>query len=112
MNCEPEVVGRLQIGSAESLPFPDGSFDAVISINTLHNLTRNLCKTALSEIERLSDGQSFVQVDSYLNEKQKEVFEAWALTAQYYGYPTEWLDLFEIAGYSGDYFWTIMFEDL
>ena len=25
MHCEPEVVGRLHLGSAESLPFPDGS---------------------------------------------------------------------------------------
>jgi SAM-dependent methyltransferase len=25
LNCEPEVVGRLQIGSAERLPFPDSA---------------------------------------------------------------------------------------
>jgi cyclopropane fatty-acyl-phospholipid synthase-like methyltransferase len=26
-NCEPEVIGRLHVGNADTLPFPDGSFD-------------------------------------------------------------------------------------
>src|SRR5713226_7388793 len=38
MNCEPETVGRLHIGNATRLPFPDNSFHAVLSINTIHNL--------------------------------------------------------------------------
>ncbi len=37
MHCEPEVVGRLHLGTADDLPFPDGSFDCVISLNTIHN---------------------------------------------------------------------------
>jgi SAM-dependent methyltransferase len=40
LHCEPEVVGRLHLGSAEKLPFPDRSFQAVLSINTIHNLPR------------------------------------------------------------------------
>src|SRR5678816_4310885 len=38
MNCEREVVGRLHVGNAVQLPFPDRSFDAVLAINTVHNL--------------------------------------------------------------------------
>ena len=34
MKCEPEVVGRLHLGTATDLPFPDGSFKAAISLNT------------------------------------------------------------------------------
>ena len=34
-NCEPEVTGRLHLGSAHKLPFPNKSFSAVISINTI-----------------------------------------------------------------------------
>jgi len=108
MHCEPEVVGRLQIGNAERLPFPDGSFDAVLCINTLHNLPRPRCITALQEFERLAPGKGFVQVDSYRTEEQKEIFESWVLTAEYYGYPEEWVALFEEAGYTGDYYWTII----
>src|SRR5271165_4262601 len=31
-HCEPETVGRLHLGNAVSLPFPDHSFDAVVCI--------------------------------------------------------------------------------
>ena len=108
MNCEPEVIGRLQIGSAESLPFPDGSFDAVLCLNTVHNLPRPRCIQAMREIERLAPGKGFVQVDSYRTDEQKEVFESWVLTAEFYGYPDEWTELFDEAGYTGDYYWTII----
>lgn len=107
-NCEKDVVGRLHLGNAICLPFPDGSFDAVVSINTLHNLNRNNVIKALKEINRLAPGKGFIQVDSYLNEVQKEKFEAWVLTAEYHDYPSEWLKLFNEAGYTGDYFWTIV----
>ena len=108
MNCEPEVVGRLQIGSAEDLPFPDGSFSAVLCINSLHNLPRDLCKVALGEIERLAPNKGFVQVDSYFTSEQKKIFESWVLTAYFHDYPDGWIKLFEEAGYSGDWYWTII----
>jgi ubiquinone/menaquinone biosynthesis C-methylase UbiE len=108
MHCPPEVVGRLQFGSAESLPFPDASFDCVISLNTIHNLPRPQAVTAMREIQRLSGGRAFVQVDSYLTPTQKEIFESWVLTAEFHDYPDGWLKVFEEAGYTGDYDWTII----
>ena len=108
MHCEPEVIGRLQLGSADSLPFPDGSFAAVLSLNAIHNLTRDRCKIALQEIERLAPGKGFVQVDSYRTSEQKKVFESWVLTAEFYDYPEGWKFLFNEAGYSGDWYWTII----
>lgn len=108
LHCEPEVVGRLHLGSADHLPFPDGSFDAVIAINTIHNLERHDLKRALQEIERLAPGKGFVQVDSYRTPEQKEIFESWVLTAKFHDYPAGWIELFREAGYTGDYFWTII----
>ena len=108
LHCEPEVVGRLHLGSADHLPFPDGSFDAVIAINTIHNLERQDLKCALQEIERLAPGKGFVQVDSYRTPEQKEIFESWVLTAKFHDYPAGWIELFREAGYTGDYFWTII----
>jgi SAM-dependent methyltransferase len=108
MHCEPEVIGRLHLGSAESLPFPDGAFDAVISINTIHNLEKQLVIQALKEIERLAPGKGYVQVDSYRTEEERLLFEDWVLTAKYYGYPHEWLETFQLSGYTGDYYWTIV----
>jgi ubiquinone/menaquinone biosynthesis C-methylase UbiE len=108
MHCEPEVVGRLHLGSAEKLPFPDRSFNAVISINTIHNLERADAVRAVREIERLAPGRGFIQVDSYRTPEERELFLSWVLTAKFHDYPEGWLKLFEEAGYTGDYYWTIL----
>ncbi len=108
MNCEPEAVGRLHLGSADNLLFPDNSFAAVVSINTTHNLVRENCIIALQEMERLAPGKGFIQVDAYYTDEQKKVFEDWVLTAKYYGYPEEWISVFQEAGYTGDWNWTII----
>ena len=108
LNCENDVVGRMHLGSAEKLPFPDKSFDLVLSINTIHNLPRDKAVTAISEINRVSRGNKFVQVDSFHTEEQKAIFESWVLTAEFYDYPEGWLKLFTEAGYDGDYFWTVV----
>lgn len=108
MNCHPNVVGRIHLGSADSLPFPDGSFDAVISLDCIHNLPRQRTKIALQEIQRLSGGKAFVRVDSYRTPEQKAIFESWVLTAEFHDYTEGWLKLFDEAGYTGDYYWTII----
>lgn len=107
-HCEPEVIGRLHRGSAVDLPFPDNSFDAVISINTAHNLDRAGCVTALKEMQRLAPGRGFLQVDSYLTPEQRDLFEDWVLTARFHDYPDGWRAVFEEAGYTGDFHWTIL----
>ena len=107
-HSHPDVVGRLHHGHAAILPFPDKSFDLVLSINTLHNLDREQLVLALKEINRVSRGPAFVQVDSYRTPEQKALFEDWVLTAQFHGYPDDWLEVFREAGYQGDYWWTIV----
>jgi ubiquinone/menaquinone biosynthesis C-methylase UbiE len=108
MHCSPDVVGRLHLGSADSLPFPDRAFDCVLSINTLHNLQRPGVLRALHEIERVGNGRAYVQVDSYRTPEQKALFEGWVLTALFHDYPDAWRKLFAEAGYTGDYYWTIV----
>jgi ubiquinone/menaquinone biosynthesis C-methylase UbiE len=108
MNCHPDVVGRMHLASADRLLFPDGSFSAVLAIDVVHNLPRERAIVALREVQRLSGGRGFVRVDSYRTPQEKQIFEGWVLTAEYHGYPEEWLKLFSDAGYSGDYSWTII----
>jgi len=108
MNCHPDVVGRMHVASADHLCFPDQSFAAVLAIDVIHNLPRQRAAVALREVQRLSNGRAYVRVDSYRTPEEKQVFEGWVLTAEYHGYPQEWLQLFSEAGYSGDYSWTII----
>ena len=107
-HCEPEVVGRLHVGNALRLPFPAKSFDCLLSINAIHNFERDGVVQALREIERVSRGGSFVQVDSYYNEEQKKLFLDWVLTAYFHDYPDKWIEIFKEAGYKGDYYWTLV----
>lgn len=109
--CEPDLVGRLHKGTCTDLPFPDKSFDAVISINTIHNLDEAGVVVSLQEIVRVCKGnKSFVQVDSYHTEAERHLFMEWVLTAVYHDYPDGWLRLFEKAGYRGDWDWTVLRE--
>ncbi len=112
-HCEPEAVGRLHLGSAVDLPFPDNSFDAVLSINTIHNLDREGCRQALREMTRVSRNpeKCFVQVDAYRGAEEKDIFESWCLTAETYLPPPDWIALFDQASYAGDFYWTILKAD-
>jgi SAM-dependent methyltransferase len=94
-------------GRADALPFPDGSFDLVVSINTVHNLNRVQCTAAMKEMERVSRRAKYVQVDSWLDETGRQNFERWVLTALTYFDPDGWRRLFADAGYTGDYYWTL-----
>lgn len=106
-NAIDDMRPNLQVANATQLPFPDKAFDVVISINTVHNLERDDCAQALREIERVSRGKSFVTVDAYRDEAEKERMYAWNLTARTIMSVDEWIAFFSDVGYTGDYFWFI-----
>lgn len=97
----------LRVADAKALPFADTSFDLVISINTVHNLELDRCKTALLEIKRVSRAHSFVVMDAWRNDMERENMLKWNLTALTYMHVDDWVKLFAEIGYTGDYFWFI-----
>lgn len=97
----------IQVADARKLPYKDKSFDLVISINTVHNLEKNELAKALQEIERVSKGDSFITVDAYRNDEEKELMYAWNLTAKTILHVDEWKNFFKQVGYTGDYYWFI-----
>jgi ubiquinone/menaquinone biosynthesis C-methylase UbiE len=106
----PSMKPFLKVASAESLPFPDKSFDLVISINSIHNLPLEKLKTALREIERVSRGHSYITVDAWRNDQEKENLFKWVLTAESMLHVDDWKKLFAEVGYTGDYWWFIAEE--
>jgi len=104
-NSKVEVKDSLILGNAVRLPFAEKSFDYVISINTVHNLPIEQCIVAIKEIQRVSKSRSFIVVDAYENEIERERMFAWNLTAQTILSKSDWKSVFEYAGYTGDYYW-------
>jgi ubiquinone/menaquinone biosynthesis C-methylase UbiE len=101
----PEVKDAITVGDCASLPWPDKHFDLVISINTVHNLPRAGCIQAIREIERVSRGNSFLTVDAWRTDEERERLLRWMLTAYTYMHVDDWKKLFAEAGYTGDYWW-------
>jgi SAM-dependent methyltransferase len=104
--CDP-IKAQLRVADARALPYPAKSFDLVISINTIHNLEQEELIQSLREIERVSKGSSFITVDAYRNEEEKEAMYAWNLTAKTILHVDEWKALFKKVGYTGDYYWFV-----
>lgn len=107
VNSMPSVKSYLKIASAKKLPYPDKSFDLVISINSIHNLPLPRLKIALKEIERISRGNSFITIDAWRNEQEREQLYKWVLTAETMMHVDDWKKLFGEVGYTGDYYWFI-----
>jgi SAM-dependent methyltransferase len=104
-NALKEIKPFIRTGNAVSLEFPDRSFDLVLAINTIHNLPYEECKRSLQEIQRVSNGHSFVMVDAYRNERERRAMLEWVLTAETVLHVDEWRELFARADYKGDYYW-------
>jgi len=105
--AKEEVKPFLQVGNATTLSYADKSFDVVIAINTLHNLEIGDLAQALQEIERVKRRGSFITVDAYRNDEEKQRMEAWNLTAKTMMHVDEWTAFFKKTGYTGDYYWFI-----
>ena len=106
-NYHPEVKDNLQVGKAESLKFEDNYFDLVISINTVHNLELENCVASIKEISRVSKGNSFITVDAYNSDEEKERMFKWNLTAKTIMSTNDWKDTFKRIGYNGNFYWFI-----
>ncbi len=106
-NAMEEVKEFCQVGNAKSLPFDDKSIDVSISITTLHNLEQKDLETALLEIERVSKRGSFITLDAYRNNEEKDRMEAWNLTAKTVMHVNDWKVFIQDIGYTGDYYWFI-----
>ena len=102
-HSKEEIRPFLRECSAVSLPFEDGSFDLVISLNTLHNLYCYDLYSALQEIERVGRKHKYICVESWRTEEEKVNLLYWQFTCEMFCTPREWEWWFEHAGYTGDH---------
>jgi protein-L-isoaspartate(D-aspartate) O-methyltransferase len=102
-NAKSEVQPFLHVASATDLPFEEGSFDLVVSINTIHNLYCNDLDLSFREIERVGKKKKYIVVESYRNEAEKANLLYWQLTCESFYTPQEWAWWFRHCGYIGDH---------
>jgi len=102
-HAKPEIRHCLVEGTAADLPFPDGSFDLVLSINTLHNLPCDELDRALRGMMRVGKKHRYLCVESWRNEAEKANLLYWQLTCRAFFSPPEWEWWFEKTGYTGDH---------
>lgn len=103
-NAKAEVRPVLVEGSADALPFPDGQFDFVLSLGTLHNLPVERAFRAFQELQRVGrSARKYVMVESWRNEREKMNLLYWQLTCASFHSPESWAWLADRAGYQGDH---------
>ena len=104
-NCVESLKEKLQVGNAISLPYPDNHFDLVISINTHHNLDGKDIINAFNEVQRVTKKNSYIMLDAYSNEKEKEELTNWNLTAKTIKHVSDWKKFFGETNFKGDFYW-------
>ncbi|MEK9754779.1 MAG: class I SAM-dependent methyltransferase [Rhodospirillaceae bacterium] len=101
-NAKEEVRAFLHQGDCVELPFEDGAFDFVYSINTFHNLYNFELLAALKEMQRVGRDKRYICVESYRDEREKANLLYWQLTCETFYTPEEWQWFYDLAGYDGD----------
>ena len=107
-NSHPQIRSKLKVGNCTDLPYQDKEFDLAISINVFHNLFASNLEKALYEISRVSR-DSYLVIESYTNEVQKQNLLYWQLTCEAFNTPDEWEWWFRLTSYRGD--WEFIFFD-
>jgi ubiquinone/menaquinone biosynthesis C-methylase UbiE len=101
-NAKEEIRPFLKAENCTNLPFEDGSFDFVYSINTFHNLYNFELMSALEEMQRVGRTDRYICVESYRNEAEKANLLYWQLTCETFYTPDEWQWFYDLAKYRGD----------
>ena len=102
-NSKEEIKDLISVGNAEKkFPYLDKSFDLVISLGSLHNLSLEELSFSLKEITRVSK-ESYIMVESYRTQEELFNFQCWALTCKTFLSSKDWLWFFNENDFKGDY---------
>jgi ubiquinone/menaquinone biosynthesis C-methylase UbiE len=103
-HAKEEVKSSLQAGNAISLPYPDNSFDFVVSRGGLHNLPIMHLFDAVREIDRVGKGsKKYIMVESWRNERERVNLLYWQLTCESFHDVKNWEWIYRQCGYQGDW---------
>tara|TARA_B100000886_G_C20338446_1_gene455558 strand:- start:284 stop:943 length:660 start_codon:yes stop_codon:yes gene_type:complete len=104
-NAEKEIKKNIILSNYYQIPFKKNYFDLVIGFSSIYKYNFQDVVKTIKEINRVSRN-SFFTVASYSNKKEKEIFDKWTLLGTTILSKKDWLELFRLLKYKGDYYFT------
>tara|TARA_B100001971_G_C18157787_1_gene519571 strand:+ start:201 stop:860 length:660 start_codon:yes stop_codon:yes gene_type:complete len=103
--AETEIKSKIILNNYYKIPFKKKYFDFVIGFSSIYKYNLQDVTKTIIEINRVSK-KAFFTVASYSNKKEREIFEDWTLIGTTILRKKEWLALFKLLNYKGDYYFT------
>ena len=95
-----------KVKSFSDLGSINGKFDCVIALGAVYIHTLSDAIHLLKNIQKLSNGKSFITLASYQNEKDYWLFKDWTVLGTLLYKKEEWKKIMKYAGYKGYYSFT------
>ncbi len=103
--AEREIKKNIIYSNYYDIPFKKNYFDLVIGFSSIYKYNFYDVVKTIKEINRVSK-KSFITVASYSNSKEKQLFDKWTLLGTTILQKKDWVELFKILEYRGDYYFT------
>jgi hypothetical protein len=104
-NAEKNIKSKIVFSNYYKVPFKDKYFDFTIAFSSIYKYNfGDLIKTVI-EINRVSK-KSLITVAAYSNDNEKKLFENWTLLGTTILHKKDWIKLFKLLKYKGDYYFT------
>ena len=110
-HAHPDLQGHVRVGDVCALPFPDDSFDLVLSKEMLPHVPEDQVRKAVQECMRVSKGPIFLEIQCGRTEKELEYMKRWDGTHKTMRTPEWWNALFAEIGYEGDVHYKVLIPE-
>ena len=104
-HSHPEVKRHLRHSNFYNLKFKNNYFDFVFAFNSVYMQNLGDVINTLKEIQRVSK-KSYVVLASCNSDAERNLFYKWTLIGTTILLEKEWLQLFKLIGYKGDYYFS------
>ena len=104
-NAEKEIKKKIIFSNYYDIPFKKNYFDLVIGFSSIYKYNFFDVIRTIKEIDRVSK-KSFITVASYSSQKEKKIFDKWTLLGTTILHKKDWLELFKLTHYRGDFYFT------
>ena len=105
INAEKEIKSKIIKSKYYDIPFEDNYFDFTIGFSSIYRYNFYDLVETIKEIKRVSK-KSFITLGAYSNEKNRVIFNKWSLLGTTILHEKEWIELFKLLKFSGDYYFT------